>query len=330
MHRYVGLVIALFLVIAGFTGIFLAFYNELDAAINHDIAYVQAPSVNAQSLDPFTLRDKVLVLYPQANIGSVDFKLEVNSSASYYLDAKTNPVTKAPFKLEYNQIYINPYTAEVLGGRNWGAISEGLTNLMPFVYQLHYSLALGTIGSYAFGIVALLWTVDCFVGAYLTFPARQKKQTNLPHRNPLPKGQGVKCRQTWLHRWWKSWKIRWQGGFYKVNFDLHRAGGLWLWAMLFVFAWSSVGFNLQEVYSPVTKALFEMQKNAESLPAPAKPLELPALNFRQAYAISQKLMENEAEAKNFTVMAPRSISYDAAKGYYQYRVKSSLDVGKKI
>ena len=27
---------------------------------------------------------------------------------------------------------------------------------------------------------------------------------------------------------------------YRVNFDLHRAGGLWLWPLLFVFAWSSV------------------------------------------------------------------------------------------
>lgn len=41
---------------------------------------------------------------------------------------------------------------------------------MPFVYRLHYSLALDTIGTYAFGIIALLWTLDCFIGAYLTLP----------------------------------------------------------------------------------------------------------------------------------------------------------------
>ena len=41
---------------------------------------------------------------------------------------------------------------------------------MPFLYKLHYSLALGEVNSYLFGVVALLWTIDCFVGAYLTFP----------------------------------------------------------------------------------------------------------------------------------------------------------------
>lgn len=38
----------------------------------------------------------------------------------------------------------------------------------------------------------------------------------------------------------------WEAGGYKLNFDLHRAGGLWLWAMLFILAWSSVAFNLSE------------------------------------------------------------------------------------
>ena len=43
--------------------------------------------------------------------------------------------------------------------------------------------------------------------------------------------------------------------------DLHRAGGLWLWAMLFVFAWSSVAFNLTPAYDAV------MRKQAERLNA---------------------------------------------------------------
>ena len=65
---------------------------------------------------------------------------------------------------------------------------------MPFIYRLHYSLALDTFGSYAFGIVALLWTLDCFVAIWLSFPLSVKKtafayqpkrSTDSPLQTPL-------------------------------------------------------------------------------------------------------------------------------------------------
>lgn len=65
------------------------------------------------------------------------------------------------------------------------------------------------------GIIALVWTFDCFVGAYLTFPAQQRKSIKHQQKNNF-----------WLMRWWKAWRIRWKSGFSKINFDLQRAGGL--------------------------------------------------------------------------------------------------------
>src|ERR1700758_1906115 len=41
---------------------------------------------------------------------------------------------------------------------------------------------------------------------------------------------------------------------FRINFDLHRAGGLWFWLLLFVFPWSSVMLALRPVYERVTKA----------------------------------------------------------------------------
>nr|WP_306306218.1 PepSY domain-containing protein [Methylomonas koyamae] len=50
--------------------------------------------------------------------------------------------------------------------------------------------------------------------------------------------------------------MKWRGSAYRINFDLHRAGGLWLWLLLLVFAWSSVYMNLSDsVYAPVTRTL---------------------------------------------------------------------------
>jgi uncharacterized iron-regulated membrane protein len=214
--------------------------------------------------------------------------------------------------LAVDEVYVNPYSGEVQGARKWGALSDGVTNLMPFIYRLHYSLALDTIGTYLFGIVALLWTLDCFVGAYLTFPPRQSS-----------KG--------WWRRWWPSWKVRGASGNYKFNFDLHRAGGLWAWAMLFVLAWSGVAFNLTEVvYRPVMSALFDVQPSLyHTMPQLAKPAREPAMGWAPGLAQGRLHMAALAREKGFAVQEEQAISYAPGQGFFRYTVRSDRDIRDK-
>jgi outer membrane receptor protein involved in Fe transport len=88
---------------------------------------------------------------------------------------------------------------------------------------------------------------------------------------------------------------------FRVNFDLHRAGGLWTWAMLFVFAWSSVLLNLgTQVYIPVMQQLFEMlDYKAFPIPDLQQPRPEPAIAFRTAYQTSHRLMAEQALQKGF-------------------------------
>lgn len=332
MHRYVGLVMAIFLIIVAITGALITFYDEIDDYINHDLTYAAKPFKAAALIDPFTLRNKVLEKYPKASIYYLELSQKNNHAAVFYLKPKINPASNRPYTLRYSQIYVNPYTANIIGERNVDKISESWKNIMPFIFELHYALALGTFGAYLLGIIALFWTIDCFVGVYLTFPMQRHKVTNKAQIN-ITKANASKIKlkkqQSWLARWRKSWNIRWNGGFHKINFDLHRAGGLWLWAVLFVFAWSSVAFNLgDEIYSPVTKFIFMQQQKTE-IKKRLTPLETPALSFNQALEIGQTMMAEQARLKGFSVIAPQAISYNPAQGVYQYRVKSSRDVNEK-
>lgn len=189
---------------------------------------------------------------------------------------------------------------------------------MPFVYRLHYQLALSTVGSYVFGVVALLWTLDCFVGAWLTFPTRRRSTTE--------RTGGV----SWWQRWAPAWRVRWGGGAKKVNFDLHRAGGLWPWAMLFVLAWSSVAFNLQEVYHPVTKALLGMQDDVrDRLPTIADPPPEPPMGWTAGLAAARAEMKALAQREGFSVLHEANIGYQADKGVFRYRVRSDRDVAER-
>ncbi len=258
VHRYLGLVMAGFLLVAGIIGSLLVWNDELEAAINPTVFRLPLPepsSLTPYRIDPIELRQNVALQYPEAIVAGLPPTRQEGKPLVFFLFPLPDPVSGKEAALAVDQIFVNPYTGAIVGAREWGDIGQGVANLMLFIYRLHLSLALGEIGATLFGIVALLWTLDCFAGVYLTFPAR-RTATSIGH---------------WAARWWPAWQLRWQGGTYKRYFGLHRAGGLWPWAMLLVLAWSSVAFNLHEVYDPVMRAVLNHQPNEEGLPRLASP-----------------------------------------------------------
>jgi len=108
------------------------------------------------------------------------------------------------------------------------------------LYRLHYTLHIPEMwgidrwGIWLMGGIAVIWVIDSFVGFYLTLPLRR---------------QGAS--KPWMRRWKPAWKIRWNGGRNKLNFDLHRAFSLWTWILLFILAFTAFSLNLySEVFIP--------------------------------------------------------------------------------
>lgn len=313
LHRYVGLGMAGFLILAGLTGSLLVWYHELDAAVNPGLLRVEAPA-DAVPRAPLALRQAVEDAIPGVRANYLTLRPSPPGEAAVFYVEHADAVAAT-----FDEVFVNPYSGEILGTRMWGDITQGWTNLMPFIYRLHYQLALGTIGTWTFGIIALLWTVDCLVGACLTFPRRH-------HRNGSDK-----TKAGWLKRWWPAWKVRWRGGTYKLNFDLHQAGGLWPWAMLFVLAWSGVAFNLyDEVYRPVTNTLFGMQADPyQILPALEKKAPEPAIGWTPGLAVAKRHLAELAEAKGITVIHDDRFSYHPDKGYFRLVAKTDRDVSAR-
>ncbi len=304
MHRYVGLAIAAFLIVAGLSGSVIAFYPQLDAALNPELLRVRPPRLGAPLLDPLTLRERV-----EAQL-AVGKKLDAVSLRGLRDEAIN-------FWIDGQEVFVDPYTAEILGSRTFGKLSEGRKTFLTFIYRLHYSLALDEVGTWLFGVVALLWTLDCFVGAYLTFP--------------LPVRAGSKPRRSWLLRWAPAWLLKTRQLFSLV-YTGHRAGGLWLWAMLLVFAWSAVALNLREqVYDPVMHGVLgDPGDTNESQKALAKPRMLPELSPREAYEVGRRLMALESRRRGFRVLGERWLSYEPERGSYGYTVESTLDLSERL
>jgi uncharacterized iron-regulated membrane protein len=296
-HRWAGLTIALFLIVAGSTGALLAFYDKLYDA-TADWRVVEVPYVGAKPLDALALNEAAAKAAPVGyNISGLRLDVQPDRALEVSLDPKD------PETMPYLEAAINPYTGELVKLYEWGAISQGFHQIMPFIYQLHYKLALGDIGLWAFGIAALIWTLDCFVGFYLTLP-----------RIPL-------------RGWSKAWKVRWKASNYKVNFDLHRAGGLWLWPVLLVFAWSSVAMNLREVYDPVMKTLGS-ENRAELIPVNPAPADYKP-DFAKALTDARHLTADAVAENGATVTSEGYLYFDAEKNVYDYSFSTNKDFTSK-
>ncbi|EIC30421.1 PepSY-associated TM helix domain-containing protein [Methylomicrobium album] len=311
VHRYTGLGMTLFLVVVGLTGSLLAFYKELDGAINPRL-YVEAHGRTPLDFDTL-IESAESRIAPQASVQSLWMSSE---SVQFSVSPRQNEQTGQSFELNYDQLLLDPYTGAELGRRRWGAISEGMTNLMPFIYNLHFNLALDDAGMWILGITALIWTLDCFVGFYLTLPAKVfAAQHNQSTASPF-----------W-QRWRRAWLIKWRGSPFRINYDLHRAGGLWVWLALLVFAWSSVYMNLGDtVYQKVMQSVSDYHQpwtDIEDLP---EPLIHPAIDLRAAYRLGHRAMTRAAAEHGFQIEAPVAIWINRAKGFYVYCVRSSLDI----
>lgn len=298
-HRYVGLAIAVFLVVAGLTGSVLVYYHELDAAINPQLLRVHEPE-GAARLDPLVVRAMVADQLGGADIRAADLHSSPGEPLRFWLDDGGR------------EVFADPFTGKVVGTRRWGDPAEGLVNLMPFIYRLHYQLALGETGTLLFGVVALLWTVDCVVGLLLTMP---------PSRAASAAADG----RSWLVRWKPAWLVR-ATSLFGAIFTLHRAAGLWLWVLLLVFAWSAVGFNLRPVYSAAMGAVLPRHDAWAGLPRPGLPVAQPRLDYAAALATGRTLMEGEARRRGFAIGREGCLDYDPALGLYRYDVHSSLDL----
>ena len=305
MHRYAGLLMAGFLIVTGVTGSALAWKDELEAVMLPAVFRVAPPTPGAAPLDALLLRESVAARFPQAQVSYAPLSAPPGHSMVFYLRQPED----AP--LASDEVFVDPYTGTILGQRRWGEISEGAINLLPFIERLHYALALGDTGLLIFGLIAIVWTLDCFIGAALTFPARLKKRS--PGSKP------------WLLRWRPSWLLRRHGGSYKLVFDLHRAGGLWLWAMLLVFAWSGVAFNLYGAYAAVMHPLFAHQ-GAEEVVARHTPSPGTQLDWPAARTQGRQLMDALARQHAFTIIEENALAYERALGVYSYNVRSSRDV----
>lgn len=262
LHRYVGLTIALFLVLVGLTGSIIAFHSELDAWANPDLFY--AP--DGPRLPAAELARRVEAADPRIKVAFIDVNIKPGRSAALFVEPRGD-VTG----VDYNQVFADPSTGAVLGHRNHGGCCFDRRAIIPFLYNLHRRLTMpGHWGEWLLGGVAILWLLDCFVALALASPRKVFS----------------------LRRWSAALGVRWKASAYRITFDLHRAVGLWTWLVLGVLAFTSIYLNLgDEIVRPLTGAVSTLSPTPYDRPRPPADPSTPRRSFDDILQLSERTAE---------------------------------------
>ena len=292
LHRYAGLLMAFFLIITGLTGAILAFNHEIDEWLNTDWYHVQP--VNKPIISLEKINEIVGQKYPNHRVDFID--LDRAPDQSYVVRIGSMGGNTENGGSEINQIFVNPYTGAVLGGRESGAFDLSRRGIMPFLFKFHYTLHMpDKWGRWLLGGIAIIWLLDSFIGFYLT----------------LPKHIHFNNKIDYLRRWSPAWKIK-TGKAARVNYDIHRASGLWLWPVLFVTAFSSIYFNLnKEVYRPVLSLITTFSVHPSDALPKVEP-KTPLINLDAA--LQRGLELRSPAAKNLPVSY---LSYSQKQNLYR-------------
>jgi uncharacterized iron-regulated membrane protein len=301
MHRWCGLVLALFLIVIGLSGSVIAFEHELEAWLNPtlfntggDGSALPADQLIAR-IERFDPRLRVALLPLDAPPGrSIEVQVQPRRKAH------ARSAGDATVVLGFDRLFVDPATGRVLGQRLWGAWRLDRAHILPLINRLHRSLHLpGRWGNWLLGTVALGWLGLSLMGVYLSLPISGRARTGSRSVHP-PIANGF-CR-----RWKPAWQIKRGARGVRLAYELHRAVGLWTLVFAGMLAFSGVYLNLgTELFKPLVSLFSPVTPHPLStLPkAFGNPVQ-PVLGAEDAIAHARALLPPEANGFDAWYLSP--------------------------
>jgi uncharacterized iron-regulated membrane protein len=292
VHRWLGIGLAAFVVLAGMTGSLLAFHHEIDAFLVPELHRV-APQASRAGFDGAAAniereRPGLVVGY---------FVLSPDPGASVRVVMNTRAAAEEG-RLDRKgarnaEVYLDPYSGQVLGERRWGEVGAGRGHWVPMLYRLHMSLFLHETGQWITAIVAILWITALVIGVVLALPR--------------------------LRLLGKALRVKWESSRARTFFDVHRAVGLVLGWLLVVIAFTGMYMNLPpDVTEPVLTTFSAFSERPKPVRARGAPREESwRIDWDEALSRARQI-----EPVNALAVFGRVES----RGYYQLRFLAPDDI----
>ena len=155
-HLWVGLAIALPLIVIALSGAVMVFEDDLDRALNPSLSYVP---ISGDSLPLDDVVARVKAAYPDAQLGSISLPEKPEHPVQISATAKQGSFT----------IVVNQYSGVVVGVRSAAEREAGLARR---IHLLHTRLFGGQIGEWLVGLITALTLFMAVAGLVLWWPRK--------------------------------------------------------------------------------------------------------------------------------------------------------------
>lgn len=207
IHRWVGLLAGAWLVVVGLSGSFLAFYPEIDRALNPDWS---TPQSRGEPLPMQRVLDSARQAMPGRFLHSV-FPPDGPDDVHHVWFTPS-----AEDQGRMWELLVDPSNGRVLGQREAVPTMEFTRrNIANTVYTLHYNLFMGDAGSTLVGFVGLFALVSSLTGVVLWWPRGGR-------------------------RWSQALRIKGGARGVRLQFDLHRVAAVYSVVVLVVVVFTGV------------------------------------------------------------------------------------------
>jgi uncharacterized iron-regulated membrane protein len=236
LHRWLGIITGIVVVIVSITGAIFVFEEELFQVFHPSLTHVEPGKT---LVDINTLQASAqAVLGKEKPISSVFIYGDPTRAYCFYTSKRNAESTSWWEKdeiLYYDQVFVNPYTGEVLG-----AIDKS-TEFFYFMRRIHQNLLLRRdIGNMVVG-----WSVTIFVfilitGIVLWWPQRV-----------------AQIKQSIVVKWNAKWK--------RINYDLHNVFGFYAFIFALIIALTGLTWSFEWWEESVFNAMGSTKKDVAYL-----------------------------------------------------------------
>lgn len=236
IHRWLGLISGLVVLIVSITGCLFVFQHEISLWTRSDVLYVAHQEQETLPVKELQQRAAQALGVESLPYGLTTYKNpERNWSALYYKGGADSWTYFGTIK-DYRTAYINPYTGEIAG------IVNEEHDFFQIVKGIHWSLLLATpIGQPIVAWSSLIFIFLLITGMVLWWPKRWDKS----YRK-------------------KSFKIKWKARWKRINYDLHSVLGFYFLILALVIAFT----GLYWAFPLAKKSLYFLGTGQFKLPPP--------------------------------------------------------------
>ncbi|WP_229419101.1 PepSY-associated TM helix domain-containing protein [Pseudoduganella flava] len=240
LHLYLALAFGLPFVLAGITGVALAWMPELDGTLNPGLMRVPGRTAPLPAPGPLAER-AALMLAQDARYGKpTGLQLPEEPDGVIVASYRTAKPASSTALAVTRQVMVDPVTLTVLGERNWGEFGLSRPLLTSTLFHLHRYLFAGEAGKTVMGVAGLALALVAAVGIALWWP-----------------------RATW-NAFVKSFAIAGHWRTLRFHYSFHRSAGMIAAPVLLVLGFSGLYFNLPDWVRPAVAAV-------ATVTPPAKP-----------------------------------------------------------